>query len=253
MHRVRELIRRVRFARKLVHEGARLARLDPDGLNRSTGEQYGYHSQYHEDDYNLSGLHDWEQAAIDARVRAGSVLVVAAAGGGREVIGLARAGYDVFGFDCSATFVDLARRLLESEGLSATMVLSEPDRVSEQTPACDGAIVGWGGWMHIPTRGRRVRFLQELSANVKPGGLVLLSFVLRKASPIRYAIPFVVASALCTARGAARTVERGDTLFGSFDHHFSRREAESEVTEAGLEIARFIEQPFAHIIARKPG
>src|SRR6476646_1136202 len=60
---------------------------------------YDKRPMYYDRGYNDSGLFPWEQDVVDRHVPRQARLTVTAAGAGREVIALARAGYDVSGFE----------------------------------------------------------------------------------------------------------------------------------------------------------
>jgi hypothetical protein len=72
--------------------------------------------------------------------------------------------------------------------------------------------MGWGGYIHIPGRERRIRFLRQFRKHVKAGGPVLVSFISREGEGGRVKITFAVAK-LVSALGLSREpVELGDTL-----------------------------------------
>ena len=59
------------------------------------------------------------------------------------------------------------------------IVACAPDSVPGGPPDYDGLIVGWGAYTHIPTRVRRVAFLQALKQRSVSGSPLMLSFFTR--------------------------------------------------------------------------
>src|SRR5262249_27627803 len=161
--RTRGVVDRLCRAVRALHDGAWLGFLDPPELSRLTVSHYAAPSSvYLDEGYNAGGLFRWEQQMVDRFFGGCRSIVVAAAGGGREVIGLARRGIRVVGFDCSAELVARARQLLASESTSATMLFAPPDEVPDAIGEHDGAIVGYRAYPHIFGRAARQRFLRKL-------------------------------------------------------------------------------------------
>jgi hypothetical protein len=153
-----------------VHEGLWLGLLDHPHLRAVTDQRYEMWRTYGADDHNLSGLMPWEESALDRFFGGCGSLLVGAAGGGREVLALARQGYRVTAFDCSEHLLNRCRRLLADEGLAVSAAVSPPDHVPDGVGQSDGAIIGWGGYMHIPGRPARVNFMQQIRSHLPPGG-----------------------------------------------------------------------------------
>jgi hypothetical protein len=88
--------------------------------------------------------------------------------------------------------------------------------------------------MYIPGRDRRIRFLRELSAVVKPNSPVMVSFV-EGSSGKRRSWTARIGTALRRLR-LAELVEEGDCLKDGFQHHFLHEQIRSEMNEAGLDL-----------------
>jgi hypothetical protein len=219
-------------------------------LNQVTGRDYSAGSnQASERDelYNRSGLNAWEDAALaDYFAACGSVLV-AGAGGGREVISLAREKLRVDGFECNPMLVDLAAKMLRDEPSCAAVLLSETDAVPSRLGVYDGAIVGFGVYSHIQGRTNRVRFLGEMSNHLTPGAPLLVSFAIRGESR-RDRSAAAIARTIQRLRGIDSDIEIGDTLAEVFNHRFTQDEIIGELREGGFDLLSFRPYPFPHAI-----
>lgn len=241
---------RILAAMRVLHEGWWLGILADDDFDALAGIQYTRWPHYRDDDYNASGLKEWEARAIRDHFPGKGALLVGAAGGGREVVALARLGYRVDAFDCVEPLVEYCRCALARFGTVARVIGAPPGEVPAGLHHYDGLIVGWGGYMHIPGRARRVAFLQALRRHVDAGAPLLLSFFTRSESARGLLWTYRIARVLRRLRRSADTVEIGDTIDGTFDHHFTRKEVEGELTAGGFELVAHSESPYGHAVAR---
>ena len=200
--------------------------------------------------YNRCGLNAWESAALADHFAACSSVIVAGAGGGREVLSLARRRVRVDGFDCNPLLVDLAAKILRDEASSAAVLLSESDEVPPRLGVYDGGIVGFGVYAHLRGRANRIRFLRQMSEHLTPGAPILLSFATRGESR-RDRLAAAVSRAIQRLRGAAPDVEVGDTLAEVFNHRFTETEIVEELGEAGFQLVAFRPYPYPHAIASR--
>ncbi len=233
-----------------VHEGLWLGVLDHHHLQAITDQQYERWRNYGSTDYNLAGLMPWEESALDRFFVGCRSLLVGAAGGGREVLALARRGYQVTAFDCSGHLLDRCRQLVADKGLAISTAQSPPGRVPDGVGQHDGAIVGWGGYMHIPGRTARVEFLGEVRSHLVPAGPLLLSFFSSRQRSRSDGWVAGVAGLIRRLRGSRDSVEVGDRLAGTFDHRFTEDEVGSELESAGFEMVHFAHRPCGHAVCR---
>ena len=97
-----------------IHEGFWLGCLDAEDLGDIAVHWYGRkNTMYNSPEHNLSGFYAWEQEMISKYYRPNSRILVAAAGGGRELIALHRAGFRADGFECTPHLVETSRRALK--------------------------------------------------------------------------------------------------------------------------------------------
>src|ERR1019366_870404 len=131
-------------------------------------------------EHNLSGLLPWERETIDRFFRPSSRILVAASGGGRELIALHRLGFEADGFDCTPNLVETSRRLLQELGIPSTVTLCPPNDVPRELTPYDSFIVGWTAYMHIPGSVRRIAFLRKVHGLLPPEAPILVSFWVRE-------------------------------------------------------------------------
>lgn len=199
---------------------------------------YAASRSYAGDRHNLRGLFDWEDAALRDHFAGCRSLLVVGAGGGREVLALARRGYRVEGHECNPALVEYAAGLLSREGCSAPVHFLPRDAAPAGPARFDGAAVGWTAYMLIAGRERRIAFLRGLRARLEPSAPVLLSFWTRREGSGRARLVAAVAGPLRRlARG--EPPEAGDDLAPNFVHRFTRAEVEAELAAAGFRMVRF--------------
>lgn len=242
--------RRIRGVLQTLHQGWWLGILGDRDFDALAGFQYSRWRQYCNDAYNASGLKAWEADAIRDHFPSGGALLVGAAGGGREIVALTRVGYRVDAFDCVDTLVEYCRDALPRLGATARIHAARPGEVPAGLGHYAGLIIGWGGYMHIPGRVRRIAFLQALRRHVDAGAPLFFSFFTRGESSRRLRVTYQIARTLRRIRRSNDEVEIGDSLDGTFDHHFTRDEVEQELAAAGFELVVYSATPYGHAVAR---
>jgi hypothetical protein len=236
---------------RALHHGLWLGLFRVEDIADANALAYKQWDRYQSEDYNRSGLTDWERDAIVQHFPAGSTIVVASAGGGREVFGLEQLGHDAVGFDPSPELVEHGNRLIEAAGSGAELVLSAPDQVPANLEGPFHAVVfGWGGYVHIRGRDTRVAFLRHLRELIDRDAPLLLSFFLRSAGDRSFPVTQRLALIVQGLRRSREPIELGDTVEGTFDHYFTWDEIESEVTSAGFEIIESSSAPYPHVVCR---
>jgi 2-polyprenyl-3-methyl-5-hydroxy-6-metoxy-1,4-benzoquinol methylase len=228
--------------------------METSDLEALTLAAYRRWDKYADPAHNLQGLYPWEEEVLRDHFPAGGKILVAAAGGGREAIALARRGHAVTAFDCCPELIGRAAALAQQEGLSVDFRVAPPSRVATGLEVgYDAAILGWTGYSHIPDRARRKDFLQAMAGLLQPQGLLLLSFLRRAEDTRAFRWFHGVARIVSLLRPASRRPELGDTLCESFDRYFTDAELRAEIEAAGLEVLRLVSQPQAYAVARRPG
>ena len=231
----RSLNRIVRFA-NAIHEGFWLGCLNADELNAVTAEHFDQSEYYESTEHNLSGFFGWEKSVLDRFFRRGSRILVAGAGGGREVLALRKAGFDAEGFECNLPLVRASEQIFDRLGESKYVTLCEPDSVPQGPRIYDGLVVGWTVYTHIPTKARRVAFLQALSQRALSNSPLLISFFARHSSSSDDVLVYRTAR-LCRflLRRRKEPLEVGDRIsYARFVRWFTSDEVEAELRTAGF-------------------
>lgn len=232
--------RSVRFL-EAVHQGFWLGCLTADDLNAVTAHHFDRSQFYASADHNLSGFFAWEKPLFERYFRSGSRILVAAAGGGREVLALRKAGFNADGFECSLPLVAAAGKIAAQLGETNHISFCPPDRVPAGLPIYDGLVVGWTGYTHIPTRSRRNLFLQSLRARALSRAPVLLSFFTRPPRSLDDALIYRTAR-VCRlfVRTQEQPLEIGDRIsYARYVHAFTREEIEGALHSAGFQLLEY--------------
>ena len=201
-------------------------------------KSYGAGDQYTNHAYLDSGFHFWEELAVRSYFAPGSHVLVGSAGGGREMIALARAGYRVTGFECSRAMVATGQQALIQRGISGTLVWAPPSVAPDLGGPFDALIVGWNGYGYISPRSRRIEFLRKLRAQLRPGAPVMVSMAMRSGQARLVIWTPRVANLVRACTFRARVFEPGDSFAGRPKMHFGRRQIENEMREAGFSFTR---------------
>ena len=232
-----------------VADGFRLGLLKPETIFRLGQRAYETQTGYQSEALNRAGLHDWELRAVQTHFSHCRRWLIAAAGGGREVLALHQRGCEADGFECHSDFVDVANRLLAAEGFPASVRLAPPDECVSSGDKYDALVIGMGAYVHIQTRAKRISFLRQMRARAPAGTPLLLSFYLRPLDARRFAVTARVGNLF--RRVLSRPLlETGDSFTKYFVHFFTPEEIEDELASAGFELAAFDLEEFPHAVAK---
>jgi len=234
---------------RAVLTGVSLGILNRDDLQLLDHHYYDQRGSYLSADYNLDGLFEWERRIIKEYFPSKGTLAVLGAGGGREVIGLSELGFEVAGYECHPSLLAAGVQLLRENNISGTLQPMERDRCPQLPEGLDGIIIGWGAYMLIQGRNRRIDLLRDLRLAVAPGSAMLLSFFARLASPWRYRLAMRFARPFRTVLGR-EMVEEGDYLAPNWVHFFTEEEVRAELEAAGWELLTYRTSPYGYGVAR---
>jgi len=233
----------------MVYIGSWLGLLTRTQLHAIGERRYSRDQRYRSDEYNKTGLWAWEKDVLDRDFVGCRHVLLAAAGGGREVIALRRRGIEVEGFESDPDLVRFANQLLEREGMTPDIHLVPWDCTPDGEGNRDGVIVGWGAYMHIRGKERRVLFLRGLRSRLTAGSPILLSFNTRRDGSPYFrgiaAIGNVVAFLL-----RRDSIEIGDSLVPNYAHYFTEAQLEAEMAAGGFEMISFEHREFGHAVGR---
>lgn len=212
-----------------------LGLLDTDELVRLTVRRFES-SSYLDPSYNTdSGLWLWEREALRRFFPPAGRILVGAAGSGREMIALQRAGYSVDGFECAQSLVEAGQIVLQDSGCPGRLIWAPAGEVPAVPGRFDGAIMGWSGYMYIPLRAQRVKLLVDFRDLLVEGGPLLLSFQTRELCERRMHWSARAANWIRKIRGA-EPVAVGDRLDSGFKHWFNFDDIAGEMAEAGFRL-----------------
>lgn len=184
------------------------------------------------------GLKPWEDDVVTRHFVGGRKIAIGCAGAGREAFALARRGFAVSAFDCSPSLITAGRAYATEHRLDVDFTFSAPDRVPDLGPH-DGAIVGWGGIMHVIGSARRIAFLRRFRDHLPAGAPLLVSFYVRSERDLALATSAALGSALRRLRGRV-ALELGDELRPRFyRHRFTRVEIEETLLRSGFALNEF--------------
>jgi hypothetical protein len=233
----------------ILHEGFWLGCLDPEDLTAVTIRSYQQSQLYGGREHNQSGLFPWEREAIDRFFRPSSRILVAACGGGREMIALHNLGFQVDGFDCTPRLVEASQGFLRQLGISANVVLCPPNEVPEELTPSDALIVGWTAYMQIPGSARRIAFLRKLRAAAPSDAPLLISFWVKEEGSPDEGRVFRFAKWFRSLPGRrAEPLEPGDHVTDrGFHHCFAKAEIEAELKAGGFQMCHYCQadHPYA--------
>ncbi len=213
---------------------------------------------YHSEKFNLGGLFRWEEKAVNRYFQKCKYLLVAGAGGGREVLALHQLGYDTDGFDCNIQLVEQANKLFKKEGLVSNIKHVLPDQCPDGTKIYNGIIIGWSVYMHIQGRKQRIAFLRKLRNQTQELSPILLSFSHRLDDSLYFKMVAIIGNVI---RWFLRRdyLEIGDDLariheVNIYGHCFTKEEIDFELQEGGFQLDFYCTDVYGHAvgIASKP-
>jgi hypothetical protein len=150
------LVRFVLGGSQTLFEGVWMGLLPSSAYDVISEKSYGDGSGYSNPGHLNRGFHFWEQLVVEKYFRPSSHVLVPAAGGGRELIALEKAGFHVTGFECSRGMVESGEIELRQRGMRATLTWAPPSVAPKLLNGpFDALIVGWNGYGYISPRARR--------------------------------------------------------------------------------------------------
>jgi SAM-dependent methyltransferase len=245
----RRLSSRVERMLSAVYAGFWLGCFDDHDIGAVVARLYEQNDLYRTAAHNLQGLFEWETRLLHEYFSECRSIVVAAAGGGREVIGLVRAGWLADGFECNPELVEKAREFLDQAGLAGRIFLARPDEVPGDLRSYDGAIVGCGALGHIHGRVKRVKFLKDLKSLLRPGAPVLLSVGRRPEGSRYHRWIYQIARAIRLVSRSKNSPELGDDPLDLYTHRFTETEIHAELQAATFEIVKSTEALEIYVVA----
>jgi SAM-dependent methyltransferase len=108
-------------------------------------------------------LYEWESDFYLKHLPTGGRVLLVGCGGGRDLVGLSRHGFQVDGLDIAPGVIEACRERLATLGIAARL---HTGRVAEARlePVYDAAVMTWQGYGLIPERAERIRTLLRCAA-----------------------------------------------------------------------------------------
>lgn len=213
---------------------------------------YDGEKMYVDDNYNRSGLKNWEKNVIDNYFQDCKSLLVTSVGGGRELLALKSLGFEVSGFECHPELSAFANELLLKEGHPPLVKLVERDRCPTNGQMYDGLIVGWGAYMLIQGKKQRIEFLKGLRGQAQENSPVLVSFYSRPSNHLYFRVVAAVGNVIRRIL-SRELIEIGDDLVPNFVHYFTEKEIAGELLEAGYQLKFYSVKGYGHAVGIAAG
>jgi hypothetical protein len=211
--------------------------------NSQTYDDY----RYRDEEYNRKGLWKWEKKVIDQYFLSCKKLLLLSVGGGREVLALNKLGYEVDGFECNPHLVEFANELMAKEGLNSMIKISPRDDCPPLAQSYDGIVVGWGSYMLIQGREKRILLLKKLRKVIQAGSPILISFFVRSKSSTYFKLVCFFGNIIRFLFRQDR-LEMGDNLAPNYVHHFTQEEIELELQASGFKLALYSTETYGHAV-----
>ena len=189
-----------------------------------------------EEKFVLGGLFPWEEKLYDAHLPQGGRVGLIGCGAGRDLIGLAREGYNVEGIDLSPVSIHLAEQYLKKTALHATLHCADICTFDFTEQAYDALIFSNFTYCLIPGSSERIGLLRRLRMGLAPQGCLLVTYFNERERRPRPS--FKLARTIARWSRNPELPEPGDqfTAYSGFEHLFTHDEFARETKEAGYAI-----------------
>jgi hypothetical protein len=249
---------------EIVRDELLYAYLPPEARNAMTIQSYSSGGGYADGSYNRErDLFTWELGLLSAAgfPKSGRVLV-AAAGGGREMVALAKRGYSVVGLEPSPALlrraeevvIDLPGASVHSATYADVVSLARGERgpLSDLDLSAKVVWFGWGSFTHLTEPAEHLEILQAVR-KLWPEAPVVLSFFVRTPEHVDQNSPSfrlrrALRATLQRLGGATTPPGLQYWTYHGFLYSFERAELETLFQRAGYRTGVLLEEPFAHAL-----
>lgn len=235
---------RITFGRFLISLGSSIKSLavvvmKPDDLvefSRCSYAEPPSIDAFSQEELINSGLSGDEKNLLEKITFTSGRVLILGLGSGREVIPLARMGFEVTGVDFVPQLTEMAKNICLKRGVNIEVQVQEISKLDFPPCSFDLVWLSSGMYSSVPGRKRRVEMLKKISSILKPGGFFLLQYY-GEAERKRSACKEFFKKLTAVLSYGNIHYEPGDTLWANkeFVHVFSSEEQiRSEFAESGL-------------------
>jgi SAM-dependent methyltransferase len=184
------------------------------------------------------GLEPWERQIVCEHLADAKSILVVAAGGARELVGLHELGYHTTGVEYGRQLYEASRRELAQRECGATIQWRERFDVSGGDGPYDAAFVARKFLSHVHDRSRRIELLANIRQTLVPDATLVIAFYTRSRNTLAFRMQAALANCLRKLRGRRDfPVEVGDHVDPEsplYHHHYIWEELRDELREAGF-------------------
>ncbi|MCA9121320.1 MAG: class I SAM-dependent methyltransferase [Planctomycetaceae bacterium] len=184
------------------------------------------------------GLEPWEKQAIHEHLTQAQSVLVVAAGGARELLGLSELGYDATGIEYGRELCASSQRELSIRKSSAAIYDSERFQVPPGDRPYDAAFIARKFLSYIHNRDRRIEFLASIHRVIRPRAPLVFGYYTRDRDTLAFRLQAALANLLRKLRGRRDyPIEVGDHIDPHaplYHHHYVWEELREELREAGF-------------------
>jgi hypothetical protein len=263
LYRFSRVLSVVDVAQQIVRDELLFAYLQPEQRSVVTFDAYAKNSNYVPGgEFFSQGLFAWELALLeDSRVPRSGRVLLAAAGGGRELHALLQRGYEVCAFEPVAPLFDSAREV--ARGAKATVAKAtyqdlvaraegRPGPLDGWRGPFDFCVLGWGSLSHL-TEPTVVLDVLRAFRSLAPSAPIMASFFVRSSGQPATTggarkLRRVLRGTLAIAGGRPVAAGLRFLTAAGFIYAFSREELVSLCGDAGYEVALFDDCTYPHAL-----
>ncbi len=200
------------------------------------------------------GLEPWERHVAHEHLPHKASLLVVAAGGARELVGLSDLGYDATGVEYGRDLCDASQRELAIRQSNATITWSERLTIPPCDPPYEAAFIARKFLSHVHDRHERINFLQNIRQVMTDDATLVIGFYTRDRDSLAFRVQAMIANVLRRLRGQRdNPVEVGDHLDPDsplYHHHYIWEEVRDELREAGFATVEHANTWFGWAVAK---
>lgn len=200
------------------------------------------------------GLEPWERQIVREHLDDAKSVLVVAAGGARELVGLHELGYDTTGVEYGRQLCEASRRELTLRECSATLQSCERFEVPVSDESYDAAFVARKFLSHVHGRSRRIELLVNIRQSLRSDATLVIAYYTRQRDTLAFRMQAALANILRKLRGRRDfPVEVGDHLDPEsplYHHHYIWEELRDELQAAGFTPVKHETTWFGWAVAR---